>query len=333
MVLKSIFLIFILCLPLSAQATTLKIATLAPDGSSWMNTIRASADKIDQATEGRVQFKFYPGGVMGDDKAVLRKMRIGQLQGAVVASGSLSRFYPDSQVYNLILKFRSFDEVDYVRQHLDQTIIQGFADAGLVTFGLSEGGFAYAMSQQPVHGVEDLKPLKIWAPDYDAMSRIAMQAFGINPIPLPISDVLTGLQTGLIDSVAGTPVGTLALQWHTQLDYANNLPLLYIYGTLAINRKDFDRLSAEDQQAVSRYMTEAFNAIDRQTRKDNLAAFEALKTQGIEIISPTNEELAGWEAKAELANEKLISEGVVSQQMANHLDELLAQFRTRNSQL
>ena len=109
----------------SAGNVVLKIATLAPEGQTWMNMMHAAADEVARKTDGRVKFKFYPGGGMGDTKAVLRKIRIGQLQGGLVTSGSLSKFYPDNQIYNLPITFNSFDEVDFVRGHMDQLIIDG----------------------------------------------------------------------------------------------------------------------------------------------------------------------------------------------------------------
>ena len=98
------------------QAATIKIATLAPDGSFWMKEVRRGADEIAERTGGRVQIRLYPGGTMGNDQAVLRKMRIGQLQGGMVVGMTLAGISPELQVYGLPLMFRSYEEVDHVRE-------------------------------------------------------------------------------------------------------------------------------------------------------------------------------------------------------------------------
>ena len=122
----------------SALAFTFKIATLSPDGSFWMQKMREGAKQVAEQTDNRVKFKFYPGGVMGDDKGVLRKMRFGQLHGAALTSGGLSSIFPDIQLYSLLLKFNNLDEIDYVRTKMDQQLMQGLEDNGIVTLGFAE---------------------------------------------------------------------------------------------------------------------------------------------------------------------------------------------------
>lgn len=187
-----IFLLIVALAPL-AQAVDLKIASLSPEGSNWMVKLREGAAEIALRTEKRVRFKFYPGGVMGDDKAVLRKIRIGQLHGAVVTNGVLTKYYPDNQIYNLPIKFNSFDQVDYVRKKMDTIIIDGFKKGGFVTFGLAEGGFAYIMSKEPIMTVDDLRRQKVWVPKDDNMALTISRAFGFTPIPLAAAEVRTGL--------------------------------------------------------------------------------------------------------------------------------------------
>jgi len=205
------FLFLMFLQPTVALATTFKIATLSPEGSSWMKIMRAGADEVAEKTNKRVQIKFYPGGVMGDDMAVMRKIRIRQLQGGAVTIGAVSSYYSDSQVYSLPMLFRNLDEVSYVRSKLDSHILQGLEQNGFVSFGIAEGGFAYIMSLSPIKSVPDLRLSKAWVPASDDLVLEAVKAYDVNPIPLPIGDVLTGLQTGLIDTVAAPPIATLAL--------------------------------------------------------------------------------------------------------------------------
>jgi TRAP-type C4-dicarboxylate transport system substrate-binding protein len=312
----------------AAHAYTFKIATLSPDGSAWMTRMRAGAAEIGTRTGGRVEFKFYTGGTMGNDRAVLNKIRIGQLQGGAVTGGSLAEFARDIQVYSLPLEFRNFDEVDHVRSRMDAGLSKELEDGGFVNFGFAEGGFAYAMSKNaPVSSIEALRRQRVWIPDNDRQSEEAMKVFQVTPVPLSLADVLPSLQTGIIDTVASSPIATVALQWHTQVKYLTELPLSYFVGTLAIDRKAFAHLAPADQAVVREVMTRVFRDIDRQNRKDNVAAYAALLKQGIRPVQPNAQELAEWEKYADLATAQMERDGIVSAQASAQEKTLLTAFR------
>ena len=323
--------IVIVMLTGQAQAIQIKIATLSPEGSVWMEKMRDGAEELARNTENRVKIKFYPGGVMGDDKAVLRKIRIGQLQGGAFVSGSLSQFFPDNQIYSLPLFFRSFKEIDYVRGHLDKKIIDGFEKGGFIVFGIAEGGFAYVMSTVPIHTVKDMRQQKVWIPDNDSMILEAIKAFDITPIPLSIADVRASLQTGLINTVTAPPIGALALQWHTQIKYLMDVPFLYIYGVLAVDRKAFKKISPGDRQIFRKIMGDVFTALDRRSREDNIKAKESLHKQGIEFIKPPSEALKKWRKDASEVPERLIKAGRLSKEMVDTLENLLKEYRSKES--
>ncbi len=291
----------------TAQATTFKIATIAPDGTSWMNEMRAGAAEIKKLTAGRVEFRFYPGGIMGNDNSVLRKIRVGQLQGGAITGGGLADILPEAQVYSLPFTFRDYAEVDYVRKQMDPVLMQELEKEGYVGFGISEGGFAYMMSDTPVAGVSALKGHKIWVPEGDVISRTAFESTGVSPIPLPLTDVLTGLQTGLVDTVAATPTGAIALQWHTRVHNLTDIPLMYIYGTMVVKRSAFQRLSNDDQKIVREVMGDIFIRLNRQNREDNTSALAALKSQGISFVESNVVEQREWQGLVNNAMDKLIA--------------------------
>lgn len=312
--------------------TVLKIATLSPDGSAWMQEMRSSADKIDQRTQGRVKFKFYPGGVMGDDAAVLRKMRVGQLHGGAVTAGALENIYPDSQIYNLPLAFKSFEEVDHVRKHMDKVLIAGYEKKGFITFGLAEGGFAYPMTKgNPIEKPADLSSHKVWAPPDDKMSEHAFEAFTITPISLGLGDVLSGLQTNMIDTIAAPPVAAIVMQWHTQVKSVTQIPISYIYALMVIDHKAFSKISPADQAIVREEMGKSFVAMDQLNRKDNIKAFEALSKQGITVVKPSAENLKTWYELADKTQKKLVAEGVTSRAIYEQMESLLLDYRKHSS--
>jgi len=322
---KSLFaacLLLIMCSPASA-VTTLKIATIAPDGTTWMQELRKGGNEIAERTAGRVKLRFFPGGVMGNDKSVLRKIRINQLQGGVIISGGLTEVYPDIALYNIPFIFRSYEEADYVRQRMDPLLMKGLAEHGFVSFGFSEGGFAYLMSNRPIHSIDELKEHKVWVPEDDRLSRIVFDAIGVSPIPLPLTDVLTGLQTGLVDTVASSAIGTLALQWHTQVKYLVDEPLVYLYAALIIDNKAFRRLSTDDQAVVRQVMEAVFRRLNRQNRSDDAAARRTLKAQGITFVEPSADSRQREVEIRMEAERRLLKEHILSPALLQKLEDTL----------
>jgi TRAP-type C4-dicarboxylate transport system substrate-binding protein len=320
-------LLFFTLLSTNSYAVTLKIATLSPDGTSWMKEMRSAAKTISKKTNDRVKFKFYPGGVMGNDQAILKKIRIGQLHGGAVVGGTLIPFYPDSQVYNMALTFESSDEVDFVRKHLDDDLIKGMEKGGFVIFGIAESGFNYIMSKEPITSVADLAKQKVWVPAGDENAIEMVKNFSITPMPLPIGDVLAGLQTGLINTVAISPIGALALQWHTQIKHVTDMPLLFGYGTLAISTRAFKKIKKNDQKIVREVFTETFRSIDAQNKKDNIAAMAALKNQGIDFVKPTPMQFAEWKTMTNVATQKLIDSEKLNKSAVDRINKLIKQYR------
>jgi TRAP-type C4-dicarboxylate transport system substrate-binding protein len=314
---------------LPAGAQTLKIATLAPDGTIWMKELRAGAEEVDQKTGGRVTLRFYPGGVMGNDKTVLRKIRAGQLQGGAFTSGALADVYRDVVIYGLPFIFRSLDEVDFVRARMDDRLKAGLEAGGMVTLGISEGGFAYLLSDKPIRTIDDAKGRRVWIPEGDVISATGLEVAGVTPIPLPIGDVYTALQTGLLDTVATTPAGAIAFQWHTKVKYFVDVPLEYLVGMIVVDRDAFQKLSAGDQATVKEVMGSVLAHLDRLTRADNESAREALRAQGIEFVKPSSEELQRWRAVADESLARLKAKDVYSQESLELLLGYLKEFRER----
>ena len=311
----------------AASAATLKIATVSPDGSGWMKLLRAAAKEIERETAGRVELKLYPGGVMGDERAMMRKMRIGQLQGAVLTTGVFNRIYPDVQIYNLPMQFRGFEEVDYVRERLDAELMQGLEASGFVSLGFAEVGMAYAMSTRPARSVSDAGSLKVWTPLGNEAAVKAIRDFGISPIPLAITDVLAGLQTGLIDTVAIPPVGALALQWHGPLEYVLDLPFMYVYAPMVLAKRPFERLEEPDREAVRRLLGHAVEDADAGNRADHDPVWRVLQQQGLSLVRPSAEEAAEWQARADAASRRWVADGIVSRALYERFVSYLSEFR------
>ncbi len=310
---------------LSVQAKTYKISTPLPDGTFAVVELKKAGKTIFEKTEGRVKLKIYPGGVMGSDNAVLSKIRIGQLHGFLANGGAMAPFYKDSQIYNAPMKFKSFDDVDKIRPVMDAKIEKGFVDNGWYTFGLIESGFAYAMSSKKILSIDDLKSSKLWLPANDRISEKISNAYGVPAIYLNIGDVLTALQTGAIDTIIAPPVAALTLQWYTKVKYVTDMPFMYTYSALAMSKKHLDKMKPEDLKVVQEELRKASESINTQSRADNLNAFTALKSQGLEMLKLSDEEVKSIAVTSEIATKTLIEKGEFSQEIYDALNASLTQ--------
>ncbi|MGB5246396.1 MAG: TRAP transporter substrate-binding protein DctP [Woeseia sp.] len=311
----------------AAQTTQIKIATLAPENSQWMSEFRAGAKEVRERTDGRVQLKFYSGGVQGNEAKVLRKIQIGQLHGGTFAPTDFQKRFPDLNIYGLPFMFRSEDEVNYVRERLDPKLLSGFDDLGFVTFGFASGGFAIVMSNVPVSSYEDLKGKKVWLPEGDLISYEAMKSLQLSPVSLPMTDVLTGLQTGLIDIVAIPPVVALALQWHTKVKYVTQLPVLYAMGFMAISDRTFNKVSAEDQQVVRDVMGRIYAEVNAASAKETANAVDALLNIGLQDVEPRAGEFDKISDIMVGTNREMAAKGMFSTELLDEMQALLREYR------
>ena len=320
----------VLLLALAAPVTfaqTLKIATIAPEGSSWMKDMKSGAKAIAAATEGRVKIKFYGGGVQGNDKQVQRKMRTGQLHGGAFTSGALNRFQRDADLFSMPMLFNSIDEARFVRKEMDGEVRQRLEDAGYVNFGFAGAGFAYMMSNRPLVTLADLKGQKVWIPEGDPVGFAALRALGIAPVIMPVTDVMTGLQTDLLDCVTVPPVGAVVFQWFTRLKYITELPIAYVYASLLIDKRAFSKLLAEDQLIVREVMEGIYRKFDQYGVADNRKAMQALVESGLEIVSPDTENIDEWRTIVNASHRKLATDGTFDEMLLDQVQVLLDDYR------
>jgi len=276
-------LLLMLWLPV-AQAQdvyVLKFATLAPQGSTWMNIIADWAKTVEQESRGRLKFKLYAGGVSGDEPDVLRKIRFGQLHGGAMTGHGIGYIYSPVRVLEIPFLFRSYDEVDHVRALLMPEIRKGFRDNGFELLGWMEVGFIQLFSKYPIYSLEDMRKRRIWLWQGDPLGTAFFTASGISPVPLPITEVFTSLSTGLIDTTIAPPLGAIALQWFSKTAYMTEIPVMDGIGGLLVSRRFFDKLPADLQELLRRTGDEAGRRLLVETRRDNEKSLQVLKQHGI----------------------------------------------------
>ena len=310
--------VFALCITGQVQAQqTLKFATLAPDGSSWMKELRIAAKEIETTTQGRVLVKFYPGGVMGADAVIIRKIRLGQLHGGILTSSELATVYPDSVVYSMPFLFDNWAQVDKARAQIDPLLAKGFEAKGYKMLGVSGIGFAYIMGTKPIRTRAQMNGVKLWVPQNDVIAERIFKLGNITPIPLPLGDVFTSLQTGLVDTVANTPSGAVALQWHGKVRSMVDLPMSFVVGFMVLDMKAFNKLSPADQAVVTKVFGSAAKKMDANIKRDDAAALAAMKKNGLQITKFDAVETARWRSLGAQVTTQLEKEKIVSTDMLN----------------
>jgi TRAP-type C4-dicarboxylate transport system substrate-binding protein len=264
----------------------LKFATLAPTGTTWMNLLQEWGEAVKTRSDGRLEIKFYPGGVQGDEPDVLKKMRFHQLQGGAFTGYGIGRMYSPARVLELPFLFEDYGEIDYVRDQFTEQFAQGFREHGYHLLGWMEVGFVHMFSTEPVNSMEGMKSRRIWLWQGDPLGQAFFTVSGISPIPLSIVDVYTSLSTGLVDTVPCTPLAAIALQWFTKTKYVSSNSLTNGMAALVVSRRFFDRLPDDLQEVLSETGKDIARRLVEATRKDNETSLSELKRRGLIFIEP-----------------------------------------------
>jgi TRAP-type C4-dicarboxylate transport system substrate-binding protein len=274
----------------------IKLATLAPEGSTWMTIMHELDTAVRGATENRVGFKFYPGGVQGEELVVLKKIRLGQLQGGGFSGQGLGEIASELRVLELPFMFKNTDEIDRVHSALDPTFEELVEKNGFVILGWTEVGFIYLFTDRPVTGPEDLKQVKMWLWEGDPLATAFFNAYGISPIPLAPTDVLTALQTKLVNGVYTSPLACIALQWNTRVSHMTDVRLTHGMAAVALDRKAWDPITPSDKEQTMTLAREHFQRLTARTRSENERSIAEMKKRGLTVVAVDPARVAEFEA-------------------------------------
>jgi TRAP-type C4-dicarboxylate transport system substrate-binding protein len=314
-------------LPASARAQrTLKIATLAPEGSSWMKLFREWDKAVQKRTHGRLKLKFQPGGVAGDERDMVRLMSQGRIQGAALTGQGVGLIQPEVRVLELPFLVHSDAELDYIRRAMDDELRRKVEDRGFVVLCWGDAGWIHVFSGPLVATRADFQKAKVWAWTDDPIVRALLQAFGVRGVPLGVPDVLPGLTTGQIDVVYGSPLTTLSLGWYRKVRYMIDVPLVYATGALVVAKREVDQLEPEDRQALLETARALEPKLLRTVREGNAAAMVQLRRAGIQVVHLEPGVVAGFQTDAFKVWRKLAG-AVYSREALERVKKLLAGYR------
>ncbi len=314
--------------PHRLDAQILKIASLAPDGSSWIKALRAIDQQIQEQTKGAVQLKIYPGGVQGDETVVLRKMRIGQLQGGGFAGQGVSQIFPDVLALQMPFLFNDYNEIDYVLANMDTFYKEAYAEKGFIHLGWADIGFVHILSKAPIRGVADIRQHNVWRLEEEPITDVLFKLAQVTSVPLTIPDVLLGLQTNLIDVVYASPAAAIVLQWFTRVKYINKLPINYTLGAFLIDAKSFSRLAPDHQVLLRQIAQKEMHDLSLTTRRENEEAIQVMLANGLEQVEANAEELQTFYSLVEQARSQLVGTAF-SNEAHSRVNQLLLTHRQR----
>lgn len=310
----------------SAPAYRFKIATIAPDRSVWINAYNEMADEIGRISNGAIKFTCYPGGVQGDEHTVMRKIRIGQLQGAGFTGIGIAKICKEALVLQLPYMFKTYQEFEYVFQRMKGILEEACEKEGYYALGWPHFGFVYLFSSDMVQDIGTLRIAKPWAIEDDILSKSMFSIAGVSAVSAQIGDVLTGLRSGLIRTIYAPPVGMITLQWFTKIKYRVDLAGAYTFGTFVVDKKKWDQIPAALQKNVATVCNTHFDRLNEKVRQQNQDALELMEKNDIETISLSEKGLQEFGETSQRVAEQL-SGSAFSRDSLVTMQQLLTEYR------
>lgn len=330
--LKILLFYFIIALPLQSAPQFIRFATLAPEGSTWMKVIHELDAEFQNAGGGEVAFKFYPNMVMGDEKDVLRKMRLGQINAAGFTGRGLGEILPEVRILELPYLFQDEAELDFVLDSLFSYFYTALEEKGFILLGWAEVGWVYFFANQPVVCPEDLKNTKPWMWQGDPLAEAFFKELGKTPSPLPITDVNIALQTGMIDAVYCSPLAALALQWFTQVEYISDVPFTNAIGAVLMEKSSFEKLNPILQESLVKLSKEKLKLLNQLSRQDNRQAFNLLLKEGLKPAVSNLEQREQMRKIGDLVQMKLKGQ-LYSPELLDQLKSIIQHYRKHTTSI
>ena len=269
----------------AADPVELRIATLAPSGSKWMEVLDKAAGDVATKTSNRVTLKYFEGGSQGDERDFVRKIKLGQLDGAAVTSIGLSMIDESIRVLELPMMFDTVDELDYVADKLWPSFQAKFEKKGFKLNDRGEVGWIYFLSKNKIEKIDDIKSQKVWQWGDDALVGAMYKKIGVNGVPLGVPEVDAALTGGRINAAYGSPIAAVALQWYTKVKYMTSMPMRVAIGATVVSLDALKKISDEDQKAVQAIGTASSKKLRKAIRKENENATETMGRKGVTIVT------------------------------------------------
>lgn len=296
------------------KATTIRIASLAPPGSSFVKVLKAWSRTLQKETDGRVELRVYSGGSEGSDRDLVQRMKAGKLDAAGIATTGLAMIAPELQILTAPGLLTEDAELDRVREKLDARLQALIEDGGFKLLAWGDGGKNRVFSSKEFKTPSDLAGKPAWAGKDNAVALEYVKALGANPLRIGSSDVFPALEKGKLEVVPASAMAAVAFQWYTKLNYMASKSFNIIVGGSVITKKKFNELSEADQKTLLDTAKRAAKKLDEIVARDDARAYQTLLGRGITEVDITQNGSA-WDAVAQKAREQLAVRGVYSKSL------------------
>ncbi len=284
----------------SAQAPQIvRMATLVPDGSSWHQILKETAEKWKTISAGRVTVRLFPGGVAGDDPDVVRKMRLGTLNAGLLTAVGVGEIDKSCYALGIPLMYESYEEVYYVLDKMRPKLEAGLEAKGFVVLNWADGGWVRFFTQKPVAVPEDLRQLKLFSWAGDPQSVEVWRSAGFNPVPLPSTEIATALQTGLVQALGSPPQVAVISQYFNHAKNMTDLRWQLLLGATLISRSAWDKIPAEARPGLLEATREAGARLQAEIRQSEQKDVEAMKKRGLNVVPVSPAQKAEWQKLTE----------------------------------
>ena len=311
-----------------AHAFKLKLGTLAPEGSPWHEIIRDMAAEWKEASGGEVDVRIYPGGIAGDDRDMVRKMRVGQLHAAVLTGEGLSEISNDVMALQMPLVLRTDGELDYVMEQMAPRLEKALDAKGFKVLSWGYAGWVRLFSKQPVLTPTDRKSLRLFTWAGDPAYEEAWKRAGFQPVALQVTEMHTALQSGLINSFTATSLAALSFQWFGQAKHMMDMSWGPLVGATIVSKRAWNKIPDELKPKLAAIAAEAGARMKSETRRLDAEAVDAMREHGLQVHAVAPEMIPVWEAIAATGNKSLVGT-VVPHDAAAEVLRLRDEFRAR----
>ncbi|MBE0602608.1 MAG: TRAP transporter substrate-binding protein DctP [Deltaproteobacteria bacterium] len=287
--------------PASGAPMVVKMATLAPEGSSWFKVLQDMGEEWKKASGGAVTLRIYPGGVAGDEDAMIRKMRIGQIQAAAITGMGLA--YLDKSFYalHIPMMYASDEEFDYVREHYAPVLEKRLEEKGFVVLNWGDAGWVHFFTKSPVVTPAEAKALKLFLSSSGGDPTLLQlyKEVGFRPVPLSVNDLLPGLQTGMVNGYNATPLVSLAFQWFGLAPHMADLRWAPLTGATVIEKKTWEKIPAEMREKLLAASRTAGGRLHVEVRRLNQEAIGVMVKNGLKVHKVPPDVQAQWRKMVE----------------------------------
>ena len=286
------------------EAYTLRIASLVPDGSSWMKILNAWNKTLQEKTDGRLKLRFYPGGSQGDERDFVRKMRVGQLDGGVVTMTGMSLLVPAMNVLVLPGLLDTYAELDRVREKMAPKFEGMFEKEGFKLVGWGDAGKTRLFSVKPIKRPSDIKAMRPWVWKDDPIFVEFYQVIGASAVRLGVPEVYPALQTRMVDVISSSALTAVALQWYTRVKYMTAHNSAIIAGGTMMRKDKYDELPPDIKEVFDSTAARAHELLNKVVRKEDQKAYEVILKKGIQAVE-AGDAKAEWDAADKKVRDKL----------------------------